>query len=186
MARTSTTPKKLPDPGAVALLGDVLELQVKGRDGQTRLHSWEPGSAPGLLWSPSLRALLFFPKKRLGPFRRESGVERNARLDMREGVKRLGLPKTTTEAGRLFAKWAARPATGYAQVQIEPYPLKPAGSGVHIVYRSDKWNPGRTQDYIHHFSKAGTVKVSEAAGSPPKAFFINGGRLTVNERGIIY
>jgi len=178
MASTAKTsradaPRKLPDPGSVALLGTVLELLVREKDGTEVLHSWRDATGPGLLWSPSNKALMFFPH-----------------LEAKETLARRGveLPKGTQEAAKLFTQWAARPSTRFTQVDIEAYPLRKLGEAVHIIYRSDKWNgrDGQTVDYIHHFSKSGTVKVSAAAGDPPKAFYIKGGRMTVNARGIVY
>jgi len=201
MASTAKTsradaPRKLPDPGSVALLGTVLELLVREKDGTEVLHSWRDATGPGLLWSPSNKALMFFPHLRLSDWKEvggAGGVLREERLDMREAKETLArrgveLPKGTQEAAKLFTQWAARPSTRFTQVDIEAYPLRKLGEAVHIIYRSDKWNgrDGQTVDYIHHFSKSGTVKVSAAAGDPPKAFYIKGGRMTVNARGIVY
>ena len=191
------TPRKLPDPKAMALLGTVLRLTVRESDGREVMHSWERGSGPGLLWSPTLRALLFFPGLRLTDWHEigRGPVERERRLDMKEALRLLEAegfelpnPESTQAAAKLFTEWAARPSTRFVQTTIKPYPLQCDGEGVDIVYRSDKWNgrDGEEVDYIHHFSKSGTVKVSTAPGHPPQAFFVKGGRLTVNARGIIY
>jgi len=191
----------LPDPGAVALLGTVQNLVVREADGIKVQHAWDD-DAPGLLWSPTQKALIFFPSKtyrhwkevgRIGDIRRED------RLDMREmrvELKRIGVksPSQVQAAGKLFTKWAARPATRFSQFQTPDDPgsnklkLKLSGSAFSIVYLSDKWNgrDGKRVSYVHHFAKTGTVKVSIANGRVPKAFFIKGGRLTVTERGIIY
>lgn len=154
------------------------------------------GHAPGLLWSPSLKALLVFPGMSVDAWR-EVGVSGNVlrenRLDMPETRARLAakgieLPAGTQEAAKLFTEWAARPSTRFAEVEIEEYPLRKEGEADHIIYKSDKWNgrDGKVTRYIHHFSGSGSVKVSSAAGSPPACFFIKGGRMTVNSRGIIY
>ena len=198
----SATPRVLPDPGAVALLGTVLEFVVRERDGRKVRHSWDAHESPGLLWSPSQKALVFFPGKTYRHWKevgRIGDVRRNERLDMREikaMLKKMGVrnPKQVQEAGKLFTDWAARPATRFAQFDTPDDPgsdkltLKLAGSAFSIVYRSDKWNgrDGKRVDYIHHFAKTGSVKVSVANGHPPKAFFVKGGRLTVTDRGIIY
>ena len=198
----SATPRVLPDPGAVALLGTVLELVVREPDGRKVRHSWDASDAPGLLWSPSQKALLVFPGKTLRHWKevgRHGDVRRNERIDMREmagTLKKMGVTnaRQVQTAGKLFTQWAARPSTRFAQFDTPDDPgsdklkLKLAGSAFSILYRSDKWNgrDGKCVDYIHHFAKTGTVKVSVANGRQPKAFFIKGGRLTVNDRGIIY
>lgn len=209
----------------MALLGEVQELLVSRR-GSLMMCSWcgqspEPGMVfgsegrygardslalypgeryggrpPGLLWSPSLKALLFFPGMSFSDWR-EVGlggdVLRENRLDMPEARSRLAeqgvdLPKGTREAAKLFTEWAARPSTRFTQAEIEEYPLYKDGDADHIIYISDKWNgrDGKVTRYIHSFSGTGSVKVSVAEGNPPSCFFIKGGRMTVNARGIVY
>lgn len=211
MASTAKTsradaPRKLPDPGSVALLGTVLELLVREKDGRVVQHSWMPPEGlpqhdrsvpgPNLFWSPRNKALIFFPTvERLSwkELNLGDGIRREGRLDMREAREvfarhGIELPSDVQEAAKLFTDWAARPATRVAQKDVDEYPLKLSGEGVNIIYRSDKWNgrDGKRVNYTHPFSKSGAVKVSCAAGHPPKAFYIKGGRMTVNARGIVY
>ena len=164
---------RLKDPGDVALLGTVLEIQVeRDEDGQGVLHKFAGNVTPNLYWSPSLRSLLVFPEKHvrwvghLGPDQelfKSAGAEKSAKL---------------------FRRWAARDPVQIGKLQVSDYKLKPYGRAVHIVYRSDKWHPGRTEDYIHTLGPK--VRIAVGPGTPPKAIVISGGRLTVTERGLVY
>lgn len=65
------------------------------------------------------------------------------------------------------------------------------GKAVHVVYRSDKWNKGTHYDYIHEFGEDGYV-VNKNHGVTLQYDPINrvykmaGGKLNVDERGIIF
>ena len=201
MTSQTSTPRVLPNPGSVALLGTVLLLDVKCLDGFVVRHEWDEGEGPGLLWSPTRRALYFFPGM---SFHRWKEIQtpgtpllREQRLDMREVntyLKRRGiaLPSDTRAAAKLFAQWAARPATRFTTKNVPAYRLHCVGSGVKIDYRSDKWNGrnGRRVNYTHAMPASGSDRVSTTRGGtrtrPPAAFFIKGPRLTVTERGIVY
>jgi len=149
-----------------------MEIKVESdATGQEEIHAFKDGG-PNLYWSPELRSLLIFPKKHvrwvghLGPdpdLFRSAGVEKSAKL---------------------FQRWAARDPVEVGKLRISDYQMKPYGRARHIVYRSDKWHPGRTEDYIHDFGPK--VRMAMAAGSPPAAIMISGGRLTVTERGLVY
>lgn len=199
---TTYTPKKLPDPGAVALLGTVLLLDVKEPDERVVRHEWDQDTGPALLWSVTSKALYFFPgvtfydlvdlmPRRGGPLLREH------QLDMKETVENLDragvdVHPDTQKAARLFRKFYARPATQFTNRLVNPVPLRYAGSGVKIDYRSDKWNGrnGRRVNYTHAMTQTETDRVSVAGRGtttrPPNTFFIKGPALTVNERGIIW
>lgn len=165
-------PARLPDPGDLALLGTTLEIKVENdATGQEEVHAFNaPG--PNLYWSPALRAVLIFPKKHV------------------RWVGHLGPdPELFTSAGveksaKLFQRWAARDPVEIGKLMISDYKMKPYGRAKHIVYRSDKWHPGRTEDYIHDFGPK--VRMAVAPGKPPAAIMVAGGRLTVTERGLVY
>ena len=165
-------PSKLPDPGDLALLGTVLEIQVeRDSDGEIEEHRFR-GNGPNLYWSPKLKAILMFPAKHvrwvghLGPdpdLFKAAGSEKSAKL---------------------FRRWAARDPVQVGTITVGDYGMKPYGRAKHIVYRSDKWHPGDTEDYIHKFGK--NVRMAVSSGKPAKAMMISGGRLTVTERGLVY
>lgn len=173
---------KLKNPGDLALLGTTLEIQVeRDSDGQEELHKFK-GDGPNLYWSPALRTLLIFPKKHVrwvGHMGPGEGIA-VAGKSRQELFKKAGSEKSA----KLFRRWAARDPVQMGKLSLGDYPLKPYGRAIHIVYRSDKWHPGRTDDYIHKFGPK--VRMAVANGEPPKAIAISGGRLTVTERGLVY
>jgi hypothetical protein len=199
-------PSKLPDPGALALLGTVLEIEVeRDSDGAVVQHKWKRRGAPGLLWSPSLKAILIFPgnrelgwdpgsfKQRVGRFgvktlRRSSAKSflKRKRESLRSGADpddaMWSALRGESAAMKLFRRWAMRPSTGRKDVSIRPYTMRPYGRAKHVVYWSDKW--GDDAEYVHKFSP--NVRMAMASGNPPKAIALAGGRLTVTERGLVY
>lgn len=65
------------------------------------------------------------------------------------------------------------------------------GKGIHVVYHSDKWNPGDFWDYIHEFGEGIDYVVVKNHGvnisyDPiNKIYKMSGGKLDVTDRGII-
>lgn len=202
MAAQTCTPRKLPDPGAVALLGTMLLLDVKEPDGRVVRHEWDWQGGPGCLWSPVAKGFYIFPAVKYTDWksiqRRGAPLLREQRLDMKETYALLRthgihLPeKNATAAAKLFAKWAARPATRFTQTEVDDPKLKFQGNGVTLDYRSDKWNgrDGKRVNYTHALSSTGSDKVSASGDGTrsraPYVIFVKGPRLTVTERGIIY
>lgn len=202
MTTQTCTPRKLPNPGAVALLGTMLLLDVEVPDGRTIRHEWDWHDGPGVLWSPTVRGFYIFPKIKYLEWkaiqRPGSPVLREQRLDMKETYRLLRahgihLPeKETMEAAKMVTKFHARPATRFAQTIVHDPKLKYQGNGVVLDYRSDKWNGrgGKRVNYTHDLSSTGSDKVSTSDDGtrtrPPYVIFVKGPRLTVNERGIIY
>ena len=197
------TPRILPNPGSVAMLGTMLHLDVKLK-GTSKVvrHEWDSGTGPPLLWSPEAKAFYIFPKMKLSGWRRIVPVRpgpmlRQHRLDMREIYEAMCaqgkcLPPDMLGASKLFTRWAMRPPTDFTHQPVEEYRLKLQGSGVMLDYRSDKWNGrnGRKINYTHDLSSTGSDKVSTTGDGtktrPPTCIFVKGPRLTVTERGIIY
>ena len=202
MTKQTCTPRKLPDPGAVALLGTMLLLDVKEPDGRVVRHEWDMHGGPGVVWSPSVKAIYIFPHIKYTDWksiqRRGAPLLREQRLDMKETYELLrahGIhldEKDTSAAAKLFARWAARPATRFTQKNVDDPKLKLQGNGVKLDYRSDKWNgrDGRRVNYTHALSSTGSDKVSTSGDGTrsraPYVIFVKGPRLTVTERGIIY
>lgn len=161
--RIPKNPKVMPDPGPCAWFGDLLEWAWDGKQGE---YLWEPSRGKWLfLWSPELKAVVGIPeprqKKRLGKVSRKAG------------------------AAKMYERFTARDAGNTYEIEIPKTKLVKLGKAVHIVYRSDKWNPGEEIDYIHEF-KDGVHVYCGPSLENPKVFLCFGGKLTATERGLIY
>lgn len=192
MAHVRSQGRELPGAGSVILLGTVYRVSSKERgsitrhhwgrlvfdsDGQSALrgaeiveHSTQP---PQLWWSKESKTLYFFPG-----------------FPHAKGWKN-GVPPHAVEAAKLYHQWdhhANWPDIQSVDLDFPEPRIYLAGTAFDIVYRSQKWNgkKGKHEFYNHHFSKSGAVKLYEAKGKKPSAFVVNGGRLTVNDRGIVY
>ena len=197
--------RKIPEPPAFACLGKVWRLtyrKPKSKGGGLVRYCFGPASVgysvdlnrefegaeivrvpgqnPRLLWSPDLKALYIFP----GFYAPDSAYK-------------PGIPETVKarakKAAKVFEQYdhGAKAARGETTCAIPDYPepmIARAGSAYDVLYRSEKWNgkKGAQEDYHHHFSKSGKVNFSCDNVKSPKGVFIQGGRLTVNDRGIIY
>jgi hypothetical protein len=151
-----------PDPGPSAWLGECLELcWMKGDDEKI----WAPKRDEWMfLWSPSLKAVWV------------CSLKHGSRL---QNVSRDG------GAAKLFERFASRDARQTQEIEIPAPKMQLLGSAKHIVYRSDKWNPGKDIDYIHDYGRDVEMWVGPNTRSP-EIFMMKGGRLTVTERGIVY
>ena len=150
-------PPNLGQLGAVAQLGQVLELIVETPGGGQELHRWR-SNRPTLLWSPRQKCLIWVHGRR--PTARRKGASR------------------ADGAAQTFERWSQRAASSTASIAVPSRPLSPLGRAVQIVYRSDKW--GQNATYEHDFSAGARVY-----GAGP-VFAVRGGALTVTERGIVY
>jgi hypothetical protein len=196
--------RKIPEPPAFACLGKVWRLSFRRPEseggGLVRYHfggdvrysvdqnkEFEGceiikvrGKNPRLLWSPDLKALYVFP----GFYAPDSAYK-------------PGIPPTVAERAALAEKvfnqydHGAKKSRGETTCAVPDYPepkIFRCGSAYDVVYRSEKWNGknGEQVDYNHHFSKSGAVNFEVNSVKNPKGCFIQGGRLTVNDRGIVY
>jgi hypothetical protein len=199
---TTCTPRKLPNPRAVALLGTMLCLDVESPTGKLVRHEWDWWDGPGVLWSPAVKGFFIFPRIKFAAWKaiQKPGAPmlREQRLDMKETYKILRAngvrlhEKETMDAAKIVTRFMARPATRFTQKTVDSPSLKYQGNGVKLDYRSDKWNGrgGKRVNYTHDLSSTGSDKVSTSGDGtstrPPYVIFVKGPRLTVNERGIIY
>lgn len=171
-------PSKLPNPGDMALLGTLIEVEVeRDSDGEVELHRFR-GGATNLYWSPRLKALLAFPGGR-----RPTKVDDVSPLGRTEAAKLFKTAGAEASA-KLFRRWAAREPVRLSRLKVPAVGLRPYGRVRHVVYSSDKWHAGRTDDYIHKTGR--NVRMAVAGKGNPTALVINGGRLTVTERGLVY
>lgn len=161
------------DPGDLALLGTVLELQHAMPCGQARHHAWSVRSAPKLLWSPKRQALYIFPGLTL------------------PRPKALRMPRSVEDdpaaALASWKTWTGRSPEHARTLSIPAPRVTTAGQGHHIVYRSDKWGP--STDYIHRFAPGTTVDLAvpeaDAEGEPPAVLIVRGPPLRLTARGLV-
>ena len=153
----------MPDPGACAWLGDLIEWKWENGDGD---FLWENGKKKWMfLWSPQLKAVV--------------GIARPKKMAKNPKVSRKG------GAAKISERFKARDADSTHEIEIPKVKLLPLGKAVHIVYRSDKWNPGANVDYIHDF-KDGVELHCGPDLKDPQVFLCRGGKLTVTERGLVF
>lgn len=163
--------RALKDPGDLALLGTVLELQHEMPDGQALHHGWTVRSAPKLLWSPKRQALYIFPGLKL------------------PRPKALRMPTSAQDdpgtALRAWKTWSGRSAEHARPLNVPTLKIQTAGQGHHIVYRSDKW--GRSTDYIHTFGPGTLVDIDAetSEGKPPSVLIVRGPPLRLTARGLV-
>jgi len=154
--------KTMPDPGAVAWLGSVLEW--KWDDGISDSF-WRNGRQDWMfMWSPALKGVIAMKKKRM---------------------KKLPEVSRKDGAAKLFEVFSARKAAATHEMSLPKMKLHKLGSAKHIIYRSDKWNPDECVDYIHEF-KAGVVLLCGPTKKNPEIFLCYGGKLTCTERGLVW
>ncbi len=153
----------LPDPGPCAWLGETLQVtwvEVLGRF-KYETREWDSAGNWMMLWSPRLSAVICVPCKDLTAA--QSGDDK---------------------AEEIVRRWSKREPRKSATCTIPQAELVELGKAKSIVYRSDKWQEGTDQDYIHEFQEG--VRCFADNADSPGIFVICGGRLTVTERGLIY
>lgn len=167
----SSRPRALKDPGDLALLGTVLELQHEMPDGQARHHGWTVRSAPKLLWSPKQQALYMFPGLEL-PRPKALRMPKSAHANLGAA---MGSWKT----------WSGRSPQHARTIDVPKLQIQTAGQGHHIVYRSNKW--GRSTDYIHTFDPGTLTDIAADApdGKPPAVLIVRGPPLRLTARGLV-
>jgi hypothetical protein len=161
-------PRGMPDPGPCAWLGSLLEwawVEGAGRTGKGDQMLWEPDGTWAFLWSPRIKGVIGIP-------------DPSTRHRMTK-VSRSG------GAAKLFERFTARPASNTYEISVPKVKLQKLGKAGHIVYRSDKWNPGEDVDYIHDFKEGVQLFVGPTLANP-QVFLCFGGRLTCTERGLVY
>lgn len=182
-AKKLRTPRVMPDPGPSAWCGSTLEWAFKPNGKKPKWAKvdekgswlWEGGLGKEwlFLWSPKYKAVVAMKRPRglkggPGKFPGEGEV-------IRDGG-----------GAKMFEVFASRPAERTQEVNLDECPLHKLGTGVHIVYRADKWSKARkTTDYIHDF-KNGVKIYCGPTVSNPQVFLCFGGKLTMTERGLVF
>ncbi len=159
---------ELPWQGATTYLGAITEIHYADRDGKILVQKFR---STALLWSSSMKegqaggAVFAYPG--------------------------LNIPTPTVnaheapKAARIYSQWRdgnAQPRG--ASVVYFPVPnVSTAKPAVAIVYKSDKFSPGKKIDYMHHFEKG--VRVRLGPGRVPNAIYVTGGRLKLISDGLV-
>jgi len=180
LSTTRARPRVMQDPGDLALLGTVLELQHDMPGGHARHHAWTVRDAPKLLWSPKRQALYLFPGLKL---------PRPKALRMPQAAA----ARSTDDALASWRTWTGRTPAHSRSLQLPAPQIQTAGQGHHIVYRSDKWGP--VTDYIHHFAAGTTVDLAACPqpnhpgvgheGEAPAVLIVRGPPLRLTARGLV-
>jgi len=162
--RGKTTAPELADLGVVMKLGRIVELETETPDGVRHLYEWK-GSRPLLLWSPKIRALVWF-----------EGADVSA--------SRKGAPRDDG-AARIFETFADGMAAESHQIAtMPPRKLRRIGRAIRVVYTEPWGRAPRGTRWHHDFSPSDVFWAADRAA--PFAFAVSGPRLTVTERGIVY
>lgn len=167
-------PYILPDPGDVAWLGKLIEyVWIDGQGGvYKRTFSEYP---PDLWWNDVQKTLYSFPT---------AHVPEHC----------LPIPQDLKDTAHMFKRWAQRDAECSKEVTIPMVRLYPRGAADSVSYRSDKWNDKNpdiqlkgSNEYIHmHGDKVWVWEDCPEICDMPNAVMFRGGRLDVEERGIIH
>jgi len=159
----------LPDPQVCAWIGDTLEMawfEPGKKPGEGNIVTWTPEEDERwmFMWCPPMRAVIAWRQP--------------PAMEVLPDIKR-------TMGGALaYERFMAREPTRMLKTKMPAYNLRMAGKGVHIVYQSDKWNPGRDVDYIHDFEDG--VYIYADNPDDPEILVAFGGKLTLTERGLIF
>lgn len=188
--------RKVPQPRAFATLGRVYRVSYRtpgalhrlswaGAPQRTRNTDSMPvfrdavvfrvrGPAPQLFWAEDIRALYMFPGFWVS----------------KSSFRSATPPPSSRRTVAVFNAWDHYAKAPDVREAVPDYPrprVSSMGSAFDIVYLSEKWNGrnGEEDEYQHRFSKSGRVKFYMDSPNP-SGIFIRGGRLTVNNRGIVY
>jgi hypothetical protein len=144
------------DPGALSILGHVLEVEIGGA-----ILTWKKGDCE-LLWSPQAKALLWFDAEE-----QPIEVDDDAKI---------------SAATRVFERFKDREANRYRRAR---YPVsgqwRSYGRAVRVDYHSDKW--GQRASYTHELG-SGVILYRQGPVHGPWLFALRGGRLRITKRGI--
>lgn len=155
-------------------LAQLKEIRYHTLDGRRKTikfdkQKWE------LIWDPIKKILL---------------------VTRKENLKRLKVDLKTIENLPTFKMWkdfTAHPVDKvYDLVLNENFLFNKIGKGIHVVYRSDKWNKGDYWDYIHEYGEGLDHVVVKNHGvnvyydTVNKIYKMSGGKLDVTDKGIIH
>jgi hypothetical protein len=140
----------------------VVELEVEMPDGRVQIHTWNK-DRPALFWSEKKRALVW----------------------VHGGKDPTGFVDDQDLAGAVVArhrKWHGADPSERGTVELPAGPLSKLGPALRIVYFAERYRDGRPR---HHDFGAGVAAYAQK-GPGARVFSVRGGRLTLNERGLVF
>jgi hypothetical protein len=172
----------LPSPEDVTWLGVLLDYTWITPDGEVQKRTFEgededprETDPPDLWWSYETKTLFSFPTtKTAGPC-----------LDINPDME---------DQAAMYRRWSQREAQCQLGFEVPLARMYPRGMGDSLSYRSDKWHdrneerglPG-SKEYIHlHSDGVWIYEDCPDVCTTPNVVVIRGGRLDVEERGIIH
>ena len=139
----------------------VVELEIELADGLTEVHTWNK-DRPALFWSETKRALVWV----------HGG---------RDPVGFVDADVRGAVASR-HRKWHGTDPTELGQLELPAGPLAKLGRALRIVYFAERYADGRPR---HHDFAAGVAAYAQS-GRGARVFECRGGRLTLNDRGLVF
>jgi hypothetical protein len=175
-------PFVLPSPEDVTWLGLLLEYYWITPQGELYKRSFEDDSNPNeyqdppdLWWSPDYKTLFSFPlTETRGPC--------------------MPIEEDMSDQAEMFRRWAQRDAQCQLGFEVPLARMYWRGVGDSLSYRSDKWHdrneerglPG-SREYIHlHSDGVNVYEDTPNLDETPHVVVIRGGKLDVEERGIVH
>jgi hypothetical protein len=156
-----------PKPRQLVQIGTVRELRFT--DG--RVMRWKVGERWPLLADPGA----------------EKGSAGRTRLYMVPPGRRPSKHEAHKSSRRTFETWHDFDIrrTYTLDVPLSDEFTEALGDVSAIVYRSDKWQPGRAIDYEHEFSKPYPRADGVGARASPRAIQLSGGKFRLTARGLV-
>lgn len=131
-----------------------------------------------LMWNPHTKELW--------------GIRNSRTKDLSQEEKKHVEKFKKTKSYKIYKDFNGYEDTKIDKTQIkEPLKWEELGIAEHIVYKSDKFNKNKFYEYIHPFGDNGYIQIKNHGvkfyyDKKNKIFRVTGGKLTVNERGIVY
>lgn len=158
----------MPNTGNVSICGNLLEW--KWTEG-SKERIWESRNNDDwmFLWSPKYKAIVSIKT----PDRMVEVNSKSGKIPNADG------------AAKATRRFKGRKASKAYKVTIPDVKVKKLGKSDHIIYRSDKWNPGKNVNYIHDFKNGVEIHCGPSLRNP-QVFICYGGKLTLTERGLVF
>jgi len=139
----------------------VVELEIELPDGRVEVHTWNV-DRPALFWSEKRRALVWV----------HGGRDPSRFVDA----------EISGPVAARHRKWHGEHPTEIGEVELPAGRVTKMGPALRIVYSAERYRDGRMR---HHDFGAGVAAYSQKS-SGARVFEVRGGRLTLNDRGLVF